>query len=53
MGDLRNVLNVPNSIAEVDTTSADKSEAIEEVLKEEEITKYQCGECVACVWVDG
>lgn len=33
MGDLRNVLNGLNSIAEVDATSTNQSEAIDEVLK--------------------
>lgn len=40
MGDLRNVLNGLNSIVEEDATSTNQSEAIEEVLKEEEIIKY-------------
>ena len=52
IGDLRNVLNVLNIIVEVDATSTDQSEANEEVSKEEEIAKYQCGEYVACVWAD-
>ena len=33
MSDLRNVLNGLNSIAEVDATSTNQSEAIDEVLK--------------------
>ena len=52
MGDLRHVLNGLNSIVEVDTNSTDQSKATEEVLKEEEITKYQCGAHVACVWTN-
>ena len=44
MGDLRNVLNGLNSIFKVDTTCTNQSEATEEVSKEEEITKYQCGD---------
>ena len=47
MGDLRHVLNGLNSIVEVDTNSTDQSKA-----KEEEITKYQCGAHVACVWTN-
>ena len=50
MGDRRYVLNGLNSIVEVDTTATDQSEATEEILKEEEITKYQCREHMACTF---
>ena len=52
MDDLRNVLNGPNSIVEVDATYTDQSEPTEEVSKEGKVTNYQCGEHVTCVRAD-